>query len=163
MLARGYQIQDVVLVYCLNDVADMQPEYAQVVNQVTAEVAQAGWLRRNSYFADFLYCRYRAMRDPHMKDYYPFVRDGYRGPLWEQQKQRLKDLRDLVQSKGGRLSVVTFPFLHALGPAYAWQSVHDQLGQLWRDLAVPHLDLLPSFIDFPPGAAHRQPVRCPSK
>jgi hypothetical protein len=151
VLARGYQIQDVVLVYCLNDVADMQPEYAKVVNQVAEEVARAGWFRRNSYFADFVYCRYRAMRDPHMKDYYPFVRDAYRGPLWEQQKQRLKNLRDLVQSHGGRLSVVTFPFLHALGPGYPWQFVHDELGQFWRKLEVPHLDLLPSFTNFPPA------------
>lgn len=150
VLARGYQLQDVVLVYCLNDVADMQPEYSQMLAQVAADVARVGWLRRNSYLADFLYCRYRALRDPHLKDYYPFVRDAYRGPLWEQQKQRLKILRDLVRSQGGRLSVVTFPFLHALGPAYPWQFVHDELGQLWRDLNVPHLDLLPVFANLPP-------------
>lgn len=151
VLAKGYQLQDVVLVYCLNDVADMQPEYAQMMAKVAAEVARAGWLRRHSYFADFLYCRYRAWRDPYMKEYYPFVRDAYRGPLWEQQKQRLKFLRDLVQSRGGRLSVVTFPFLQALGPAYPWQFVHDGLGQVWRDLNVPHLDLLPTFANFPPS------------
>src|ERR1035437_1198619 len=151
VLAKGYQLQDVVLVYCLNDVADMQPEYSQMLAHVAAEVARAGWFRRNSYLADFVYCRYRAWRDPHMKDYYPFVRDAYRGPLWEQQKERLKFLRDLVRSQGGQLSVVTFPFLHALGPAYPWQFVHDELGQLWRDLNVPHLDLLPVFANLPPA------------
>ncbi len=151
LLGKGYQIQDVVLVYCLNDVADMQPEYPQMIAKVAAEVARAGWLRHHSYFIDFLYCRYRAWRDPHMREYYPFVRDGYRGPLWEQQKQRLKSLRDLVRSHGGHFSVVTFPFLQALGPHYPWEFVHDELDQLWRDLNVPHLDLLSTFTNYPPS------------
>jgi hypothetical protein len=150
VLSKHYQLQDLVLVYCLNDVADMQLENPQLMAQIGAEVAGAGWLRRNSYFADFLYCRYRALRDPHMKGYYPFVRDAYRGPLWERQKERLKYLRDLVQSRGGRLLVVTFPFFQDLGPGYQWQFVHEELGQLWRELSVPHLDLLPTFAHFPP-------------
>jgi hypothetical protein len=151
VLSRGYQLQDVVLVYCLNDIGDMQPEYSQLMAQIGAEVARAGWFRRNSYLADFLYCRYRAWRDPLLRGYYAFVRDAYRGPLWEQQKQRLTFLRDLVQSKGGRLSVVTFPFLQDLGPAYPWGFVHEELGRLWRDLGVPHLDLLPTYADLPPS------------
>ena len=149
VLSKHYQLQDVVLVYCLNDVADMQPEYAQMMTSVGADIGRAGWFRRQSYLADFLYCRYRVWRDPHMRDYYPFVRDAYRGTLWERQKLRLEYLRDLVRSRGGRLSVVTFPFVQALGPNYPWQFVHDELGQLWRDLNVPHLDLLPIFAKIP--------------
>jgi hypothetical protein len=151
VLSRHYQLQDVVLVYCLNDVADMQPEYSKLMAQIGADIARAGWLRRNSYFADFVYCRYRAWRDPNLRGYYGFVREAYRGPLWERQKERLKYLRDLVQSRGGRLSVVTFPFLQDLGPAYPWQFVHDELGQLWHSLGVPHLDLLPTCEHLPPS------------
>ena len=151
VLAKGYQLQDLVLVYCLNDVADMQPEYSRMIANIAADEARAGWLSRHSYFIDFLCCRYWAWRDPHMREYYPFVRDGYRGTLWEQQKQRLKFLRNLVRSHGGQLSVVTFPFLHALGPDYPWQFAHDELGQLWRDLQVPHLDLLSTFTNYPPS------------
>ena len=84
-----------------------------------------------------------------MGHYFEFVRDSYRGPLWEKQKQRLKALRDLVQANGGHLSVVTFPFLHALGPHYEFQFMHDELDQLWRELQVPHLDLLPIYKDLP--------------
>jgi len=40
---------------------------------------------------------------------------------------------------------VTFPFLHALGPNYPYQFVHDQLDAFWRREGVPHLDLLPVF------------------
>jgi hypothetical protein len=46
--------------------------------------------------------------------------------------------------------VVTFPFLHALGPKYEWQFVHDELDQFWRELKVPHLDLLEVFKAMPP-------------
>ena len=151
VLSRHYQLQDVVLIYCLNDVADMQPEYPQMMARVATEGARCGWLRRNSYFADFIYCRWRASHDPLMKGYYPFVREGYRGQLWEQQKERLKYLRDLVRSQGGRLSVVTFPFMQVLGPHYPWQFAHDELGQAWRELDVPHLDLLPYFSNLPPA------------
>ncbi len=149
VMSVGYQVQNVVLVYCLNDVDDLQPESSAFLNRIASAVAQAGWLRRNSYFADFLYCRYRAARDPHIRDYYAFTREAYRGPLWERQKQRLKSLRDLVHSHGGQFSVVTFPFLHALGPVYPWRFVHEELDQLWKDLNVPHLDLLPIYAGLP--------------
>lgn len=149
-LDSRYQLQNVVLIYCLNDITDLQPESAQLLRRTEAEVAQAGWFRRNSYFADFVYCRYVAARDPHMRGYYSFMRDAYRGALWEQQKQRLKALRDLVQSHGGQLSVVTFPFFDTLGPDYPWRFVHEELGRLWKELNVPHLDLLPIYAGLPP-------------
>ena len=75
---------------------------------------------------------------------------AYRGPVWGEQRQRVKDLRDLVQSHGGRLSIVTYPFFDALGPNYEYQFVHDQLGQCWRDLGVPHLELLTVYRGVPP-------------
>ena len=59
--------------------------------------------------------------------------------------------RDLVQAHGGHLAVVTFPFLHALGPNYEYRFIHDKLDQLWRELHVPHLDLLSVFESLPPS------------
>jgi hypothetical protein len=77
------------------------------------------------------------------------VREAYRGTTWEQQQGRLKAFRDLIQAQGGHLAVVTFPFLHALGPSYEYRAVHKQLDQLWLELGVPHLDLLPVFGGLP--------------
>ena len=77
-----------------------------------------------------------------MQSYFDYIRAGYRGQPWEQQQQRLKAFRDLVQAHGGRLAVVTFPFFQALGPHYEYQFMHDELNQCWRSLDVPHLDLL---------------------
>ena len=150
-LSQHYQLDQVVLVYCLNDVVDMFPEWTEAVLGVKARAAQSGWLRRNSYLVNTLYYRLFAPRDAGVKRYFDFIAEGYRGAHWEQQQQRLKALRDLVQSHGGRLLVVTFPFFQGLGPHYAYQTMHDQLNQCWRALGVPHLDLLTIYRNLPPG------------
>jgi hypothetical protein len=150
-LGQGYQIDQVVLVYCLNDVADMFPEWTETVGRIRAEAARSGWLLRSSYLVNTLYYRITAPRNRDMQSYFDYVREGYRGRHWEQQQQRLKTFRDLVQAHGGRLAVVTFPFFQALGPHYEYQFMHDELDQCWRALNVPHLDLLKVYRDLPPG------------
>jgi len=77
-------------------------------------------------------------------------KDGYRGQLWERQKARLAQYCELIQSHEGRLSVVTFPFLHALRKDYKYEFAHSELDRFWHDLKVPHLDLLPVFRELPP-------------
>ncbi len=149
-LPKGYQLDEVVLVYCLNDISDLQPEEGRQLQQVLECLDASCWLVRDSYFLNFLYNRYTAWRMPKLRGYFSFVRRAYTGSLWEEQKKRLKELRDLVTANGGHLRVVTFPFLNALGRDYEYQFVHDQLNQFWRDLQVPQLDLLPVFRDLPP-------------
>jgi hypothetical protein len=149
-IAGHYQFDQVVLVYCLNDIGDLLPEVDQAIQRVYADVEQSGWLRRNSYFVNTVYNRLSLMWNPDLKQYFHLLLAAYRGPVWQEQRQRLKDLRDLVQSHGGRLSVVTFPFFDALGPNYEYQFVHDELDQCWRDLGVPHLDLLAVYRGLPP-------------
>ena len=152
-LAQGYQIDEVVLVYCLNDIGDMMPELMEAGRRISREADEGGgWLAQNSYFVNSVRFRLKLRRNPFLRDYFSMVRDGYRGPLWPQQKEWLKVFRDLVQGHGGRLAVVTFPFLHALGPNYEYQFVHDNLDQLWRELQVPHLDLLRIYKGLPPSA-----------
>lgn len=145
LLQGGYELDLVVLVYCLNDIADLFPDWNATISDVFADVNRGGWLRRNSFFLDTVYHRHKAARDPRVSQYYSFVRDGYRGQLWEIQQGRLKALRDFVGTNGGRLLVVTFPFLQLEGPGYEYQFVHEQLDQFWRGLGVPHLDLHPVF------------------
>lgn len=141
----GYELDQVVLVYCLNDVADLFPEWNEAVARFLEHAKRGGWLRRNSYFLDILYHRYLAAHDPYVRNYYAFVKQGYQGQLWEVQKRRLTALRDFVQSHGGTLRVVTFPFLQALGDNYEYQPIHDELARFWEEINVPHLDLLPTF------------------
>jgi lysophospholipase L1-like esterase len=150
-LGQGYQIDQVVLVYCLNDVADLFPEWAEAVGRIRAEAERGGWFRQHSYLVNTLYYRITAPRNRDMQSYFEYVREGYQGRHWEQQQQRLKAFRDLVESHGGRFAVVTFPFFQALGPHYEYQFMHDELNQCWRALKVPHLDLLSVYQALPPG------------
>lgn len=149
-LPRGYQLDLVVLVYCLNDVADLLPEWMNAVTSLFADRNSSGWFVRNSYFINTIYYRLKVVRSPYTRGYYDFIGEGYRGPVWERQKQQLTAFRDLVAAHGGRLLVVTFPFLNAVGPHYKFQFVHDQLNGFWRELKVPHLDLLPIYKNLPP-------------
>ena len=147
---QQYELDMVVLVYCLNDVTDMFPAWAETVEAFRAETAHGGWLRRNSYLVNTLYHRIVTMRSPAMRGYYAYVAEGYRGENWERQQQRLQALRDLARSRGRQFCVVTFPFFQALGREYEYAPVHEQLNACWRRLGVPHLDLLPLYRDRPP-------------
>ena len=150
-LKEGYQIDEVVLVYCLNDVADVLPQWNKDLKRIFADENQGGWLRQHSYFIDTLYHHYKAAHDPAMQHYFDFVRSGYSGPVWELQQKRLMEFRDIVRTNGGRLLVVTFPFLNALGPKYPYRSIHEKLDQFWKKLGVPNLDLLPIYANLPPA------------
>jgi hypothetical protein len=144
--SRDYEFDEVVLVYCLNDVCDLLMAPGEPFEGRLPPLDQRGpWFTRGSYFLDLMYNRYKAAQNPFVKDYFSFVKDGYRGKYWEKQQARLSELRDFIQSHGGHLTVVTFPFLNALGPKYDYGFVHDELNRFWSDLHVPHLDLLPVY------------------
>ncbi len=151
LFGKGYRVNLVVLVYCLNDVSDLMPDRYDAWRRIMADERQSGWLVRNSYFVNILYHRLQVRREPFLAQYYAFVRDGYEGPLWERQEKRLRAFRDRIAGAGGRLAVVTFPFLHAMGPDYPYRGAHETLGRLWQELGVPHLDLLPVFQDKKPA------------
>ena len=145
--SRDYQFDEVVLVYCLNDVCDLLMAPGEPFEGRLPPLDQRGpWFTRGSYFLDLMYNRYKAAQNPFVKNYFSFVKDGYRGKYWEKQQARLNELRDFIQSHGGHLTVVTFPFLNSLGPDYDYGFVHDELNRFWSDLHVPHLDLLPVYV-----------------
>ncbi|MCE9613736.1 MAG: SGNH/GDSL hydrolase family protein [Lentisphaerae bacterium] len=146
----GYQLEAVVLVYVLNDIADLVPEWQTIQDRIYAEQTHEPFLVRHSYFVNVLYYRLKAARDPDVRDYYRFVREAYDGPAWEQQCRRLQSLQDFCAANHVRLMVVTFPFLHALGPEYPYADVHRKLDAFWKDLGVPHLDLLNTYTGMPP-------------
>jgi hypothetical protein len=148
---NGYRLDEVVLVYCLNDVGDMLFDWNMALDKIVKESQNEGWFRRNSYFLNTMYHRFQASRNPYIKDYYHSVEEGYRGKFWEWQQRRLAGIYLYVQSQGGHLSVVTFPFLHAVGPGYKFQFVHDELAAFWKQLGVPALDLLSVYSNLPPS------------
>jgi hypothetical protein len=141
LIAQGYQFDKVVLVYTLNDIGDLSPEWKATSEEIRS-APPPPFLIRHSFFLDTCYYRVKARLSPDISNYCQSMLQCYDGPLWEAQQQRLRILRSLVESHGGRFLVVTFPFLQHLGPGYEFRAVHAKLGKFWQDLGVPHLDLL---------------------
>ena len=148
---EGYEMDLVVLVYVLNDISDLVPEWQDILHRIYVEEKSDNFFVRHSYFINSTYYRIKAARDPAISDYYGFVRGAYDGPLWDVQKARLRELVNLVRSHDAELMVVTFPFLHGLGDDYAYRDVHERLDVFWNELDVPHLDLLPIYEGYKPG------------
>lgn len=145
----GYETDCIVLVYCLNDVADIVPEWLALSKRLY-ESPKPGFFFQYSYVLNTIHGRLKAASEPQLADYYQFVQDGYKGELWEQQKTRLTELHNHVKSQEWSLLVVTFPFVHAMQQPYPYQDLHDQLAEFWDQQQVPHLDLLSTFEDLKP-------------
>lgn len=150
MTGKGYEFDRVVLVYCLNDIGDLVAQQDAAFTRAFDAMTSGGWLTQNSYALNLFTLRYKAARNPYIRDYFSFVREAYQGETWERQKARLREFRMAVESRGGKLSVVTFPFLHALGSEYPYRKVHEQLDTFWREERIPHLDLLSAYVGHSP-------------
>lgn len=139
-IADGYRVDRVVLVYCLNDIADLSPEWQATLKSLASyrPPGPFGW----SYLLNQLYARWFVARHPDLRDYYHVVVAAYRGPLWAEQQERLAALDAVVRGGGGRLLVVTFPFLGALDAYGEYEPIHRQLEAFWSGRGVPHLELL---------------------
>lgn len=137
----GYDTNYVVLVYCLNDVADIVPEWQELSKQLY-EAPKPGLFVRYSFLLNTIHGRLRASMNSQLADYYHFVRNGYKGDLWQEQQLRLTKFRSEVETQKWNLLVVTFPFVHNLGENYPWRKEHQQFSDFWESLSVPHLDLL---------------------
>lgn len=146
---EGYQFDNVVLVYCLNDISDLYPDWLEAVAKINEAADSGSWWFKHSYFLNTLYFLKERRTNPHMQKYFSFIKDGYQGEIWQQQKERLKQLHAIIKSHGGELKVVTFPFMQNIGPDYEYTAAHKALGEFWAEQGVPHLDLLPTFNKYP--------------
>jgi hypothetical protein len=141
---NNYELDLVILIYNLNDIADIVPEWQDNLRRIYGG-PEPGFLVKHSYLFNTVYYWRKAARDPDVSNYYQFVQQAYFGPLWAEQKKRLKNIRDFVEARQGRLLVVTFPFIHLLGVSYPYTSIHEKLDNLWKELHVSHLDLFRAF------------------
>ncbi len=146
----GYEENIVVLAYCLNDISDITPQWNKILNRIYKE-PKPGFFIKNSYFLNTVNARLQMAREPEIVDYYSFIKKAYAGSIWEKQQARLKEIHNAVAAAGGKLVVVTFPFLHALGDDYSYREIHKQLDDFWNDQNIPHLDLLEVFADESPS------------
>jgi len=141
-LAGGrYACDVVVLVYCLNDVADITPHMQDVIGHALG-ARERGVFSNASYLVDYLRFLAFVKTEPDVGDYFGSLVASYAGGEWDVQRARLRAFRAAVAAHGGRLVVVTFPFLQNLGSTYAFRDVHAKLAAFWKGEGVPALDLL---------------------
>ena len=149
--ARGYRTDDLVLVYCPNDIGDLIPEWRAVVDALYADFRDAGPLVHHSYAVNHLYFRLHARLSPQLVGYFPRLEAAYAGPMWGTQARRLRELARLARDSGARLQVVTFPFLQTLGPDDPFEDAYARIAALWASIGVAHLDLRAAFAGEAPA------------
>lgn len=146
---HGFRTDEVVLVYCLNDISELIPEWTNAQQTVRGQWADRPWVVQNSFLLDTLYQRLSLGRNPYFGGYFNFVMEAYTGPLFDVQKKRLLEMRDLARSHSAGFCVVIFPFLNTLGPQYPYIQAHERLSDAFGAENIPCLDLLPIYRDFP--------------
>lgn len=140
-----YQADAVLLVFCLNDIAPVVPEWRMILRSIRNS-AESGYVVRNSYLLSMAYYRMYTISNPQVRNYYDFVLEAYSSPPWEDERQLLRGIQDVVNNElKCKLLVTTFPFLHALSSEYRFQPAHDRLNEYWKEQNIPHLDLLPVY------------------
>ena len=141
------ELDRVVLVYTLNDISDIDPRWQAMREELHETGRPQSYLTEHSFFLNWLHYRFMAWRDDTLSTYFDFQLDVYHSSseLWREQRRRLLAIRNLVHQRGGRLLVVTFPFLHSLGSGSPYREAHEALAAFWKSIGVPHLDLLDAF------------------
>lgn len=146
MLDQGYELDEVLYAYCVNDIVDISDEWLRAQKNILA--VEEPWPVRHSYFLNTLFYRYRTLFDGDAKGYLGYIVNAHGNETWNRHAARLRGLRDTIQAHGGRLRVVTFPFFEMRSSA-DFQAIHAQLGTFWSGLGVPHLDLTEVYRGIP--------------
>ncbi len=142
---KGYELDIVILAYCLNDIDYLVEEAEPIYNRIHAFNKGMSLLEKQSYFINWLSFRYFAFNDPDLINYSDFVMDGYKGNSWKKHKTVLQNIARSVYEQNGRIMVVTFPFLQHSAENYPFHEIHTQLDDFWKSQNIPHLDLYKSF------------------
>ena len=133
-----------VLVYCLNDICDLDPGIKPLGRELW-EARQRGLLTRSSYAFDTLRFLWLISGNEDVRDYFPHLSGLYAGDVWANQRRRLTALATAGGAYGAELAVVTFPMIHQLDEEYPLRDAHASLAAHWEHAGIPHLDLLPTF------------------
>ncbi len=149
-IGYGYEFDQVVLVYSLNDIDDMVLEWQEGLKQIHRDAENASFFVKHSFFINIWYYRLKSRTWLYNEDYYcDLIAKAYGDRTWEVQKRRLDVFTEMVRAAGGRLLVVTFPFLHTMDDGYEYATIHEKLDRFWLEMGVPHLDMLSIYEKLP--------------
>jgi lysophospholipase L1-like esterase len=139
-LRSAYDVDHVILGYCLNDVGDLIPEDRQFFRDQAPRPPLVAPYR--SFLLDFLWFRMVLARDPRVRGYFDWVREAYDDPVARaEQKRRLSRLRDVCRRDQVRLTVAVFPMFAEWGPGYRLHGCHATVDETLRELGVDAIDL----------------------
>jgi lysophospholipase L1-like esterase len=149
VVSNHYGLDLLVLVYNMNDIGEVMPNWIAEYKKMLADPFRNSWLCRNSYVINLYYHRAQVRRNAYFKNYFDELEAAYAGPLFEKHKIALTAMCNMTIIRGGRLVVVTFPFMH---DPQRFKAAHERMNQFWQEHNVPHLDLLPLFSNLPPAS-----------
>jgi len=141
LLARGYELDVVVLAYYIENVGHFVPELTAYFARAAEPLPQPlRFLTLHSYAIDTF--AYRAQtRWMYARGYWSGIyQRAYAGEAWERQKRAFRELRAVVEAHGGRFAALTFP---TLAGVEGRQEMLAKIDAFWEAEGVPHLDLLP--------------------
>jgi hypothetical protein len=152
LIQQGYELDVVVLVYYFDDIFDFmdQAELARFITDfITIPPIGLRFLVERSFAINTLYYRWTQREySPTHATLISLVEDAYSNGPWQQQRKLLSRVNETVRRNGGTLATVTFPWLIGLDEGESQLRVmHERLDEAWREEGVPHLDLLPVFLD----------------
>ena len=147
-VSNGYRLDQVVLIYNMNDIGEVMPGWVEGYKKMMADGFRKSWLCENSYFVNLYYHLWQLRRNSYLQKYFDEVEAAYKGPLWEIEKIGLTAFDNMTRIRGGRLLVVTLPFMDE---SWRFKSAHERLDNFWKEKGVPNLDLFSTFINVPPS------------
>jgi len=154
LIADGYELDVLLLVYCYNDIDSHIPEF-QTLYQRTVESPPAllAPLVRSSYAADFFYQRWWIANIAFEEDVsYPALRRAaYTGRAWGEMEYNLGLIAADARKQGARYGVVTFPWLQMMLANDPVPEMHAVLDRYWESQSIPHLDLQDVYESQPAG------------
>lgn len=149
LLARGYELDVVVLAYYVENVGHFVPELRRYFALLAVPFPQPlRFLTQHSYAIDTF--AYRAeTRWMYARGYWTDVyQRAYAGDAWERQKRAFREFRALVEKHGGRFATLTFP---TLAGVEGRREMLSKIDAFWEAERVPHLNLLPVLEPHPTG------------
>lgn len=145
----GYELDTVILAYCLNDATESSVAWPDKWRALEAELRPKNFLTKTSFLANALHFRSKR-RSPELQGYFEDLQLDYRGESWVEMMDLFAAFETTVGKNSGTLLVVVFPFFHVMGPEYPYRKVHDKVVSFWRARGIRTLDLLEIYVDFAP-------------
>jgi hypothetical protein len=153
ILRDGHRFSAVVVIYVLNDILSperMPRDYLEARARVTSPGPLVEALTGRSFLASFLYHLGTTYREETFRRIPEIALAVYRRPeFFQSHRRELAMLAEICRANTLPLLAVTFPNAYPDWGGYVLGEVHPLLDRVWRELGVPHLDLLDALRRYP--------------